>query len=159
VPKRKALKIRSAVAEDIPAMLTVERDSASAAHWRPEQYDKVFSQLSPRRLALVIEVEGTDGEAAVQGFLVARAVEREWEIENIVVAGRARRRGLGTRLLGEFIDRVRAEGAESVFLEVRESNRPARALYERRAFVESGRRKGYYANPTEDAVAYRLSFV
>lgn len=145
-------------------MLALERHSASAAHWRPEQYDKVFSQLNPRRLALVIEVEGTDGEAGVhgfgiQGFLVARAVEREWEIENIVVAGRARRRGLGTRLLGEFIDRVRAEGAESVFLEVRESNRPARALYERWAFVEGGRRNGYYANPTEDAVTYRLSFV
>ena len=140
-------------------MLALERDSASAAHWRPEQYDEVFSEVSPRRLALVIEGEGTGGEAGVQGFLVARAVESEWEIENIVVAGKARRRGLGARLLGEFIDRVRAEGAESVFLEVRESNRPARALYGRWAFVESGRRKGYYANPTEDAVAYRLSLV
>ena len=65
-------------------MLALERHSTSAAHWRPEQYDEVFSEVSPRRLALVTEGEGTDGEAGVQGFLVARAVESEWEIENIV---------------------------------------------------------------------------
>ena len=66
----------------------------------------------------------------------------EWEIENIAVAGRARRRGLGTRLLGEFLDLAQSRGAEAVFLEVRESNLAARRLYEKWAFVESGSTQG-----------------
>jgi len=51
---------------------------------------------------------------------------------------------------------VRAEGAESIFLEVRESNLAARSFYQDSAFVESGRRKGYYSDPQEDAVVYRF---
>jgi ribosomal-protein-alanine N-acetyltransferase len=85
-------------------------------------------------------------------------VGREWEIENIAVAGPARRRGLGTRLLGELLDQARDRGADAVFLEVRESNRAARALYEKWAFLESGRRRGYYKDQEEDAIVYRLCF-
>jgi len=94
----------------------------------------------------------------IQGFLVAHEVAAEWEIENVAIAGAARRRGLGTRLLGEFLDRARAEGGSSVFLEVRESNRAARQLYEKWAFAQSGRRVSYYQQPQEDAIVYRLSF-
>jgi len=53
---------------------------------------------------------------------------------------------------------ARAKGAQSIFLEVRESNQAARSLYEKWAFVESGRRIRYYQNPQEDAIAYRHSF-
>ena len=87
------------------------------------------------------------------------SVAEEWEIENIAVADSARRRGLGTRLLGEILDLARASGAAAVFLEVRESNRAARALYEKWAFLESGSRCGYYADPQEDAILYRLDLV
>ncbi len=112
----------------------------------------MFDAGSPERLALVLE------EAEVVAFIVARGVGSEWEIENLAVAGRVQRRGLGSRLLGEFLNRLRARGPESVFLEVRESNQAARALYEKWAFVESGRRKAYYRDPAEDAVQYRLTF-
>ena len=74
------------------------------------------------------------------------------------VAPFARRRGLGKRLLSEFLDLARARSAEAVFLEVRESNLAARRLYEKCAFLESGRRKDYYRNPKEDSVNYRLIF-
>jgi ribosomal-protein-alanine N-acetyltransferase len=85
-------------------------------------------------------------------------VEREWEIENIAVSGPARRRGLGSHLLGEFLDMVRDQGGQAVFLEVRESNQAARKLYEKWAFCEAGRRKGYYQDPPEDALLFRFSF-
>jgi ribosomal-protein-alanine N-acetyltransferase len=147
------MKVRPATPADIPAMMRLVNHSATAAHWSREQYDQVFGGDSPRRVALVIE------EApGLQGFLVAHEVTAEWEIENIAVAGAARRRGLGTRLLGEFLDRVRAEGATAVFLEVRESNRAARSLYRKWAFEESGRRACYYTQPEEDAIVYRLGF-
>jgi [ribosomal protein S18]-alanine N-acetyltransferase len=133
-------------------MMALEKHAATASHWSVRQYEGLFSENAPVRVALVIE-EGN----AIQGFLAARAVEREWEIENIAIAGPARRRGLGSRLMGEFLDLARERGGESVFLEVRESNRAGRALYEKWAFVEAGRRNGYYREPSEDAVVYRLS--
>jgi len=137
---------------DIPRLLVLERHAATAAHWAEADYQKLFAAGAPERLALVLE------EAEIVAFLVARGVGAEWEIENVAVAGTARRRGLGTRLLGEVLKQARARGAEGVFLEVRESNRAARMLYEKWAFVESGRRAGYYRDPEGDAILYRLTF-
>jgi ribosomal-protein-alanine N-acetyltransferase len=145
------MTIRPAKPADIPAMMRLVRHSATAAHWSSEQYERVFGGDSPRREAWVIE------ENVLQGFLVAHEVAGEWEIENIAVAGPARRRGLGTRLLGEFLRRAQSEGATAIFLEVRESNHAARSLYEKWAFAESGRRPGYYTQPEEDAIVYRLA--
>jgi ribosomal-protein-alanine N-acetyltransferase len=88
-------------------------------------------------------------------FLVAHHLGPEWELENIVVAPFARRKGLGARLVGELLTHVREAGSEHVFLEVRESNQPARILYEKSGFKETGRRSGYYMNPSEDAILYR----
>jgi ribosomal-protein-alanine N-acetyltransferase len=146
------MHIRPAAPADIPVMTRLVCRSATAAHWSHEQYERVFGDDRPRRVTLVIEEA-----VGVQGFLVAHEVAGEWEIENIAIAGSARRRGLGTRLLGAFLDQARAQGASAVFLEVRESNHAARLLYEKWAFVESGRRPSYYTLPQEDAIVYRLS--
>jgi ribosomal-protein-alanine N-acetyltransferase len=88
------------------------------------------------------------------GFLVARHVASEWELENIVVAASARRMGVGRRLLEALVAWAIQTKSESVLLEVRESNVAARRLYERLEFQEAGRRKWYYGNPSEDAILY-----
>ena len=88
--------------------------------------------------------------------MIARVVGDEWEIENIAIAGPARRRGLGTRLLGELLDMARAQGAAAVFLEVRESNQAARALYEKWAFLRKRAPPALLQDPEEDAILYRL---
>jgi len=147
------LSIRAATPADLPGMMALEKRSATAAHWSAQQYEALFGGHGPERMALIIE-----DEPGLEGFVIARVVDREWEIENIAVAGPARRRGLGTRLLGELLDQARSRGADAVFLEVRESNRAARALYEKWAFLESGRRRGYYKDLEEDAILYRLGF-
>ena len=134
-------------------MMMLEKHAATAAHWSEEQYRTALSSEVPSRVGLIVE-----DEAGVQGFIVGRGLDAEWEIENIAVAGPTRRRGLGTRLLGEFLDLARGRGARAVFLEVRESNLAARRLYEKWAFVESGRRKRYYRDPEEDAIVFRLGF-
>ena len=144
--------IRPATAADVPAMMALERRAVTAAHWSESDYRRLFPPFGDR-LALVLEEE-----ELVEGFIVARGVGTEWEIENIAVAGPARRRGLGAHLLVELLDQARAAGARNIFLEVRESNRAARALYEKWAFVESGRRKCYYHQPDEDAILYRFTF-
>lgn len=150
------LSIRPADSTDLLAMLAIEKHAATAAHWSIEQYEALFRASG--RIALIVQEETQQEKAQVQGFIIARAIGVEWEIENIALAGPARRRGLGTRLLGEFLDLARAQGAEAVFLEVRESNRAARALYEKWSFMRSGRRQRYYKDPEEDAILYRLGF-
>jgi len=149
-----SMKIRCATPDDTPAMVALERHAVTAAHWDRQSYASLFAGAGAERLPLVIETE-----AGIQGFLVARAVGPEWEIENIAIAAPARRHGLGTRLVGEFLEQARATGAEAVFLEVRESNLSARALYEKWAFIENGRRNRYYSNPQEDAILYRLRLI
>jgi ribosomal-protein-alanine N-acetyltransferase len=147
------MHIRRATPADIPAMMALEKRAATAAHWSVEQYETAVANQAPSRVVLVIEEE-----AGIQGFIVGKALDEEWEVENIAVAGSARRHGLGTRLLGEFLDSARGRGAQAILLEVRESNLAARRLYEKWAFVESGRRKRYYHEPEEDAIVYRFGF-
>ena len=134
--------------------MLLERDSATAAHWSREQYENAFSGDAPSRIVLVVEED-----AGLQGFIAGRELGTEWEIENIAVTASGRRCGLGTQLLEEFLKLARGRRAEVVFLEVRESNVAARKLYEKWAFVESGRRKHYYREPDEDAIIYRLDLL
>jgi ribosomal-protein-alanine N-acetyltransferase len=148
------LSIRPAATADLPAMRALEKHAVTAAHWSAEHYEALFRASDPARIALIVQEERT-----LQGFVIARVLGAEWEIESIAIAGPARRRGLGTRLLGELLDSARAQGAAAVWLEVRESNHAARALYEKWAFLESGRRPKYYKGPEEDAILYRLGFI
>jgi ribosomal-protein-alanine N-acetyltransferase len=93
------------------------------------------------------------------GFLVARYLPPEWELENIVVAPAVRRMGIGRQLMDALVVQGRQTNGTAIFLEVRESNTAARGLYERLGFMETGRRKAYYANPSEDAVLYSKTLV
>jgi [ribosomal protein S18]-alanine N-acetyltransferase len=159
------VRIRSATIADVPSIIDLERASPSAGHWNEQQYVQFFETAgnAPERLALVVTGPGqnTDEPKSVQkisGFLVARHVASEWELENIVVAAQARRKGVGKALLQALLDRAQSTESKSVFLEVRGSNAAARALYESAGFQQTGRRKSYYANPAEDAILYRLDF-
>ena len=135
-------------------MIDIERAVPSAAHWTEQQYSRLFKSagIGPERLVLVA-YEAGDG--ALSGFLVARRVADEWELENIVVASEARRKGLGKRLLAALLAHADETKCASVFLEVRESNAAARRLYEQAGLQPIGLRKSYYTNPLEDAIVYR----
>ena len=141
------MNVRPATPADVATMRSMEARAASAAHWTEQEYQRLFTP-DPPRLSLVVE------DGSVQGFLVGKQIGTEWEIENIVVAENSRRRGLGSMLLAHFLELIRRQNAESVFLEVRASNAAARALYAKSSFLETGRRPGYYASPPEDAILY-----
>ncbi len=147
--------------------MELERESRSAAHWTAEQYAQALpagsQQPRPERIAWVAE-EGLEGQprvaskaAEIMAFLIARRIDLEWELENVVVAARVRRRGLGSLLIKNLVQDAGRLPRATIFLEVRESNRAARALYEGLGFEETGARKNYYANPLEDAILYRLN--
>jgi ribosomal-protein-alanine N-acetyltransferase len=150
------MRIRAAHPDDVASIIAIERESSTAAHWTVQQYRALLVPTPGiRRLALV--AEGVGAAPAVLGFLVARHLAHEWELENIVVALSARRTGVGKRLLEGLLAAARETHSELVFLEVRESNLVARGLYEKIGFRETGRRKSYYTNPLEDAVLYSLA--
>ncbi len=140
-------KIRRATAPDVPAILRIEQQTSSAAHWSATEYERMVS-------ADLLLVAGM-GEG-IAGFLCAKEVRGEWELENIAVAPALQRRGIAGELVRSLINHVRQTGASTVLLEVRNSNLPARHFYEKQGFVEVGRRHGYYRSPDEDAVLYRL---
>jgi len=163
-----AVHVRPARPSDQLRLVEIASHSVTAAQWNQAEYLKLFSIGDPEaqpqaeagakpqlqsRTALVVEQDGN-----VVGFIVGRQVEDEWQIENIAVTGTARRHGLGSRLVGELLDLVRSQGGKSVLLEVRESNRAARSLYEKWGFLEVGRRKTYYQNPPEDALVLKFKF-
>jgi len=162
------LRVRQANVADVPAIMEVGRDSVTTSHWSRQVYEGQLAITSRRkhaeRFVWVAErdnaapPEQTSGKAPeILAFLMAHRVLEDWELENIVVKGTARRRGVGTCLLGEFIAYARAQQGARILLEVRESNHSARALYRKFDFAETGLRKGYYANPPEDAIVCQLS--
>jgi ribosomal-protein-alanine N-acetyltransferase len=75
----------------------------------------------------------------------------ELQIQNLATLPRLRRRGIAVHLLEHVIRRSRAAGLMSIWLEVRLSNAPAIALYERFGFSACGRRSAYYPDG-EDAL-------
>jgi ribosomal-protein-alanine N-acetyltransferase len=87
------------------------------------------------------------------GFALGRSVADEAELLTLVVAGDARRRGVGATLLAAFESEARRRGAEAAFLEVAADNAPARRLYERAGWRVAGQRSGYYDGT--DAIAMR----
>ena len=152
--------VRAATPDDIAFMMRVERECATAAHWAERQYRELFvPEAIAQRLALVAEesrehASGRANSPLPRGFLIARHLAPEWELENIVVAPDARRMGIGRQLLEALLAAARETRSQAVTLEVRESNTPARALYDNFEFKPVGRRKSYYLNPVEDAILY-----
>lgn len=81
----------------------------------------------------------------------------EGQIINVATHPDARRRGMGAAVLEHLIATATTRGCEQLSLEVRISNTPAVALYERYGFLKMGLRRGFYKHPTEDAYVMCLS--
>lgn len=137
--------IRSATSNDLPALIEIERASFSYPQWDAGDF--------LRYVCIVAEID-----AQIAGFLVSRetfpgSAEAlpEREILNLAVAPAYRRMGIATLLL-----RRELQHSADHFLEVRESNVAARALYGKLGFVEVGSRKQYYGFPTERAIVMQM---
>jgi [ribosomal protein S18]-alanine N-acetyltransferase len=145
--------VRSAALNDVPAILAIEQQAPGAAHWTAEQYKKLVGSG-----VVLVAQEAAEEAGRLCGFVCAKAVAGEWEIENVVVAAAFLRRGIANELVCELIQRAENEASSAILLEVRESNLPARRLYEKHGFREVGRRRVYYRDPVEDAILYALRF-
>lgn len=146
-------------------MLELHREASTSA-WTRGHYESLFRTDAPELssyFVLVVEapsessiVTGSTPTSQIVGHLVAHCVEREWHLQYVVVRKGFQGRRLATRLLNELIAEARAKNGSCVFLEFRESNQSARALYRRMGFEETSVRKGYYPETGEDAILCRL---
>ena len=134
------IHIRLAKSSDLDQIRAIQSTATEASQWQPSDY-----------LTFDCHVAYVDGQ--VKGFLVSRQVaEGEREILNVAVHPDFRRLGIATALLRH--EMARCQGSH--FLEVRESNAPARSLYERLGFEIVGVRPGYYENPNEPGIVMRI---
>ena len=151
--------VRAARAADLDAVLAIEQ-SSFADPWGRDSFE--YAVELDRMLFLVAVEDSTTalGQAAagggqLLGYVVVLLLLDEAEVADIAVAPEARGRRVGGRLLDRATEEAYARGVRTLYLEVRESNVPARALYDSRSFAHVGRRRGYYHHPDEDALLMR----
>lgn len=157
------LCLRAAVETDVDAVARIE----SIAFSDPWSRSAFASLLGQRHVLFLVadacagatsrDAAGARGDLA--GYVIAWLAADEAEIANVAVAPTLRGRGVGARLLDAALSEVALRGAAAVYLEVRESNEPARRLYASRGFEEVGRRRNYYRRPQEDALVLRRADV
>ena len=94
-------------------------------------------------------------ENAVVGYVGSQSVVDASDMMNVAVHPDHRRKGIAEALVLSLVEELKQKGSRCLTLEVRASNLPAIALYEKLGFSQIGRRKNYYRNPREDALILR----
>jgi len=91
----------------------------------------------------------------VVGYIGSQTAVDETDVMNVAVHPDHRRKGIAEALIEMLIKHLKERGSHALMLEVRASNAPAIALYEKIGFQQVGLRKNYYRNPREDALILR----
>ena len=136
--------IRDAVPDDLDALEELEKECFSLP-WTREQLRNELPDGMHEFLAA--EVDGK-----VAGYVGMMCVLDEGYISNVAVRPDVRRQGLGDGLIEAMLQTAAALSLAFVTLEVRESNAPAIALYQKHGFEAVGLRKNYYDLPKENAL-------
>ena len=155
-------KARAMTASDLDAVLALEQ-RAHAHPWSRGNFSDslqsgyacwLYTQAAAPAMEFVL-----DPAEALVGYWVAMPGVDESHLLNITVAPALRRQGHARRMMEDLVAWSQAQAAPRLWLEVRESNRAARALYAALGFEAVGVRKGYYPLHTrarEDAIVMRL---
>lgn len=117
----------------------------------PWSEKSVASELDNKLAFWLVAIEGD----TVAGYIGSQTVMDETDMMNVAVHPDFRRQGIAEALITGLVEHLKTIGSRCLTLEVRASNAPAIALYEKLGFSEIGRRKKYYRNPREDALILR----
>ncbi len=139
-----ALCFREMMPEDAEAVEQVEKACFSIPWSRESFWKEAANEQTFYLLAL------QDGR--VIGYAGTWLVAGEAQVTNVAVHPEHRGKGVATKLMERLICEVKQRGATAMTLEVRPSNKPALALYEKFGLKSVGRRKGYYQDNGEDAI-------
>lgn len=136
---------RSMKLTDLPQIEIVEKLSFPSPWPRQAFYNElVFNRFAHYTVVTVDE--------KVAGYCGFWLILDEAHITNIAIHPNYRGQGIGEALLDEVMQKARKLGATKMTLEVRISNTVAQSLYQKKGFVQSGIRKGYYTDNQEDAI-------
>lgn len=136
---------RRMTVDDVDAVMVIEAD----VHEHPWTAGNFTDSIAAGYHCWVMEID-----ASLAGYAIISVAAGESHLLNLSISRILQRRGLGAAFT-RFLVRLAADyAATRMFLEVRPTNEPARALYEREGFVEIGRRRGYYpkGQVREDAI-------
>ena len=117
----------------------------------PWSESSVASELSNPLSAWLVAMDGD----VLAGYVGSQSVMGESDMMNIAVDAHYRRQGIAQALVEALVAQLKEKGNHSLTLEVRISNQPAIALYEKLGFEQVGKRPNYYRNPKEDALILR----
>jgi len=134
--KRPDATVEPANLRDAPRLSQLHRASFHRG-WGTEEFEQIL--IERNALAHRLRLGGS-----TIGFIVSRTAADEAEILSVAVAEKHRGHGFSRDLLRTHLGHLAGLGLKTVFLEVEENNRPARALYERAGFRVVGRRERYY---------------
>jgi [ribosomal protein S18]-alanine N-acetyltransferase len=135
------VRVAPGTADHIDAVMTV-MDGAFGDKFGEAWTRSQLSGILPMAgVFLILAIQREDD--SVVGFSLFRTVAGESELLLIGVLPGEQRRGVGTLLLDDFIDRARDEDVSRVHLEVRDGN-PAIGMYRAAGFSPVGRRRNYY---------------
>lgn len=134
-------------AEHVPQVAVLERCCFEA----PWSERSIASELTnPLSLWLV----ALDGDKVI-GYVGSQSVLGEADMMNVAVSPDYRRLGIAQNLVERLVQALCGRSVQSLALEVRASNAPAKALYSKLGFTQVGLRPNYYRNPREDALILR----
>jgi len=148
-PPAAAIEVRRLTYADLPQVVALER-RAFTTPWSLAMFVLELSKPSGICLA-ALDPARTDGEERMVGYLVCSRYDTVWHLMNVAVDPDHRRVGIATALLEDLFARIGDPDARYT-LEVRQSNQPAIALYERYGFRGAGLRRRYYQDNGEDAL-------
>ena len=136
-------------ADDLKAVAEIEKVSINP----PWSFKAIcdFSECDTSRI-LVAKLDNT-----VVGYITYSVVLDEVQIANVATHPDFRRMGIGRKLLCQLYNDSIKNKMSVITLEVRQTNEPAIMLYKKSGYIEVGRRKNYYKNPTEDSLLMNLS--
>lgn len=133
--------------QDAPAIAQLE----IACFSDPWSEKSIASEVeNPLSYWLVADDNGT-----IAGYVGSQSVLDGADMMNLAVAPAYRRKGIAQALVNALAEHLQGNGVIALLLEVRVSNEPAIALYEKMGFEQVGRRPKYYHNPREDALILR----
>jgi [ribosomal protein S18]-alanine N-acetyltransferase len=153
-----SLILEPGTVQHLDAIMRIEESSFSAP-WTRRMFEVELTD-NPFARFLTAHIENAaplhERLPVLVGYVCFWIVFEELRMMNLAVAPHVRHRGIGRWLLQQALTMGREQGARRALLEVRVSNQPAVALYERVGFSRSGVRTKYYTNPIEDAVLMEL---
>jgi len=133
---------------DLDALMEIE-DQSFAVPWSRASYEELWPLPN-------ISIWVAKEAGALVGYYLLQCVGDEAELHTYAVKPESRRRGIGEHLLRHMVEELKRRRVRRVFLQVRPSNAPARALYDKMGFAPVGIRRRYYRDNDEDAFVLRL---